>query len=58
MDENRRNRRHYLMGEVLIKQSLSADPVRAVIMNINRGGIGVYAPEPLKKKTKVVVRVP
>ncbi|MBI5468316.1 MAG: PilZ domain-containing protein [Deltaproteobacteria bacterium] len=59
MEENRRDRRHYLMAEVLIRTSPAPadDPVRAVLMNINRGGIGVYSPQPLKKKTHVVVRI-
>lgn len=57
MEENRRNRRYYLMAEVLLRTSPADDPVRAVLMNINRGGIGVYSPQPLKKKTHVVVRV-
>lgn len=57
MEENRRYRRYYLMAEVLLKTSPTDEPVRAVLMNINRGGIGVYSPQPLKKKTHVVVRI-
>ncbi len=57
MEENRRYRRHYLMAEVLINFPPADEPVRAVLMNINRGGIGVYSPTPLKKKTHVVVRI-
>jgi len=57
MEDRRRYRRHYLIAEVVIKTASAQQPIRAVLININRGGIGVYSPEPLRKKARVVVKI-
>lgn len=57
MEEKRRLRRKYLLAGVRIRFSGALESVDAVMLNINRGGIGIYASGPLKKGTKVSVRI-
>lgn len=57
MDEKRKLRRRYMLAEVKVKSSESAGWIEAVMLNISRGGIGLYASEPLKKREKVSIKI-
>lgn len=57
MEEKRKLRRRYMLGEVKVKSPMSQVWIEAVMLNISRGGIGLYAPEPLKKKEKVSIKI-
>ncbi len=57
MEEKRRLRRRSLAAEVGLKPVGEKGWTEGVLMNINRGGIGVYTGAELKKKSRVVVRV-
>lgn len=57
MEEKRRLRRRYLLARVNVRAQTGSDWTEAVLMNINRGGIGLYAVAPVRKKSKVVVRI-
>ncbi len=49
--------RRHLLAEVKIKPDRSDEWIQAVLTNINRGGIGLYAMGPLKEEERVSVRV-
>ncbi len=49
--------RRHLLAEVKIKPDGGENWIRAVLTNINRGGIGLYATGALKEKEKVSVRI-
>lgn len=55
MEEKRKLRRRYLLAEVKVRTQEGL--MDAVMLNISRGGIGLYASRPLKKKEKVSVRI-
>jgi len=55
--EKRRLRRRHLIGAVKIKPSGTEGWVEATLMNINRGGIGLYASERIKKGQKVEIKI-
>lgn len=57
MKENRQLTRRHLLAEVKIKPDGSEDWIQAVLTNINRGGIGLYAMGALKEKAKVSVMI-
>lgn len=57
MEEKRKLRRRYMLAEVKVKSSESQGWIEAVMLNISRGGIGLYASEPLKKKEKVSIKI-
>lgn len=57
MEERRRLRRRSLVAEVGLKLAGGDSWTEAVLMNINRGGIGVYTSAEMKKKTRVLVRI-
>ncbi|MBI2400719.1 MAG: PilZ domain-containing protein [Deltaproteobacteria bacterium] len=57
MEEKRKLRRRYMLAEVKIKSSESQGWIEAVMLNISRGGIGLYASEPLKKREKVSIKI-
>jgi len=57
MEEKRKLRRKYLLAGVKLRLSGEQEFVDAVMLNINRGGIGIYASGPLRKGTKVSVRI-
>lgn len=57
MEEKRRLRRRYLLAEVKVKPAGENAVVDAVLMNINRGGLALYAMAPLKKNSRVAVRI-
>lgn len=57
MEERRRLRRRYLLAEVKIKPEHSDDWIGAVLLNISRGGIGLYAMQPIKKKQRLLVKI-
>lgn len=57
MEEKRRLRRKYLLAGVKVRLSGALESVDAVMLNINRGGIGIYASGPLRKGAKVSVRI-
>lgn len=57
MEERRKLKRRYMLAEVRIKTANSDHWIQAVIMNINRGGIGLYAMEPVKKKDKLTIKI-
>jgi len=50
MEEKRKLRRRYMLAEVKVKSSESQGWIDAVMLNISRGGIGLYASKPLKKR--------
>ncbi|OGQ01601.1 MAG: hypothetical protein A2W38_05880 [Deltaproteobacteria bacterium RBG_19FT_COMBO_58_16] len=55
--ENRRLRRRHLIGAVKVKLSGAGTWIDATLMNINRGGIGLYSTERIKKGQKVDIRI-
>lgn len=57
MEQQRKSRRLQLLAEVKIKPHSGSPWVQAVLMNINGGGIGVYAQQPLRKKEKVTIKI-
>ena len=57
MEEKRKLRRRYMLAEVKVKSSESQGWIDAVMLNISRGGIGLYASKPLKKREKVSVKI-
>lgn len=57
MDESRRYKRRNLLAEVRIRPREGGLWLQAVLTNIHRGGVGVYAMGALKKKEKVSVRI-
>jgi hypothetical protein len=57
MKENRKLMRQHLLAEVKIKPGGAADWTQAVLTNINRGGIGLYAMGSLKESERVAVRI-
>lgn len=57
MKENRRLMRRHLLADVKIKPGAGGDWIQAVLTNINRGGIGIYAMGALEEKEKVAVRI-
>ena len=57
MEEKRKLRRRYMLAEVKVKSSESHGWIDAVMLNISRGGIGLYASGPLKKREKVSIRI-
>lgn len=57
MTERRKYRRRHLLGEVKLKPESGSEWIKAVLTNINRGGIGLYAMGPLKKREKVSVKL-
>jgi hypothetical protein len=57
MKENRTLMRRHLLAEVKIKPGAGGDWIQAVLTNINRGGIGLYAMGALKEEEKVAVRI-
>ena len=57
MADKRRLRRRHLLGEVLLRPESGGRWIKAVLTNINRGGIGLYASGQLKKKEKVSVKL-
>ncbi len=56
MEEKRKSRRRHLLAEVRIRLE-GGGWIEAVLMNINRGGIGLYAMQPLKQKDRVEIRI-
>ncbi len=56
MDEKRKSKRRHLLAEVKIKPE-GGVWIEATLMNINSGGIGLYAMKPLEKKDKVAIRI-
>lgn len=57
MNERRRLRRRYLLAEVKLRPEKEENWTDAVLMNINSGGMGLYSLGPLRKKSKVVVKI-
>lgn len=57
MEEKRRLRRRYMLAEVRIRPSGSSEWIEAVLMNISKGGLGVYAMERLSPRGRVSVRI-
>lgn len=57
MEEKRKLRRRYMLAEVKVKPSDSREWIDAVMLNISRGGIGLYASQPLRKREKVSVKI-
>jgi len=57
MEEKRRLRRKYLLAGVKVRLPGAQEFVDAVMLNINRGGIGIYASGPLRKGAEVSVRI-
>lgn len=57
MEEKRRLKRRYLLAEVKLRPRKDEKWTDAVLMNINRGGIGLYASGPLRSRSKVVVKI-
>ena len=57
MEEKRKLRRRYMLAEVKVKSSESPAWIDAVMLNISRGGIGLYASRPLKKREKVSIKI-
>lgn len=55
MVERRRLKRRYLLAEVKVRPEGASESISAVLMNINRGGVGLYASSALKKSAKVFV---
>lgn len=55
--EQRRLRRRHLIGAVKVRLSGGETWTEATLMNINRGGIGLYSTEPIKKGQKVDIRI-
>lgn len=46
-----------MLAEVKVKTSESQGWIEAVMLNISRGGIGLYASEPLKKRERVSIKI-
>jgi hypothetical protein len=57
MEEKRKLRRRYMLAGVKVKSSESPGWIEAVMLNISRGGIGLYASTPLKKREKVSIKI-
>lgn len=57
MEERRKLKRRYLLAEVKIRPVKSETWINAVLLNISRGGLGLYAMEPVRKKEHVVVKI-
>lgn len=57
MEEKRKLRRRYMLAEVRVRPVGSGKWIEAVMLNISRGGIGLYAAEPLTRHEKVSVRI-
>lgn len=57
MEEKRKLKRRYMLAEVKIKPSGSERWIDAVMLNISRGGIGLYAAEPLSKRARVSIKI-
>lgn len=55
--EKRRPRRRLLLGEVQVRPSGGETWLSATVMNISRGGIGLYATERVKKGQKVAIKI-
>lgn len=55
--EKRRLRRRHLIGTVKVRPAGSETWLDATLMNINRGGIGLYSTERIKKGQKVDIRI-
>lgn len=46
-----------MLTEVKVRPSEGREWIDAVMLNISRGGIGLYASEPLKKREKVSIKI-
>lgn len=57
MEEKRKLKRRYMLAGVKVRPSDSLAWIEAVMLNISRGGIGLYANEPLKHKGKVSIKI-
>lgn len=57
MEEKRKLRRRYMLAEVKVRPAMGGRWIEAVMLNISRGGIGLYAAEPLSKRDKVSVKI-
>ena len=57
MEEKRKLRRRYMLAGVKVRPSDSPAWIEAVMLNISKGGIGLYAAEPLKHKGKVSIKI-
>jgi len=55
--EKRRLRRRHLIGAVKVRPAGGDRWIEATLMNINRGGIGLYSTERIKKGQKVDIRI-
>ncbi|CAG1066169.1 hypothetical protein BAC1_01773 [uncultured bacterium] len=57
MEEKRKLRRRYMLAEVKVRPSDGQEWIDAVMLNISRGGIGLYASRPLRKKERVSIKI-
>jgi len=57
MEEKRRLRRRYLLAEVKVRPQTDDDWTDAVLMNINRGGMCLYALGSIRNKSRVVIKI-
>lgn len=57
MEEKRKLRRRYMLAGVKVRPALGGKWIEAVMLNISRGGIGLYSAEPLTKRAKVAVKI-
>jgi hypothetical protein len=57
MADKRGARRRHLLGEVKLKPLSGGRWVKAVVTNINSGGIGLYSTGTVKKRDKVSVKL-
>ncbi|MFQ5736540.1 MAG: PilZ domain-containing protein [Thermodesulfobacteriota bacterium] len=55
--EKRKLRRRPLLGEVRVRPSGGQEWVEALVLNISRGGIGLYASQRIRKGQKVDIRI-
>lgn len=57
MEEKRKLRRRYMLAEVKVRPLEGHKWIDAVLLNISRGGIGLYAAERLERRQKVSVKI-
>ncbi len=57
MADKRKLRRKHLLGEVKVRPINGQDWIEALVMNISRGGIGLYGNERMRKGQKVTVSI-
>lgn len=57
MEEKRKLKRRYMLAEVKVRPLGGGKWIDAVMLNISRGGIGLYAAETLGRREKVSVKI-